>query len=102
MEIIKFISSIEEYNVNVDDLDEEQVKIAVTEVQNLMKDAFDNKDEFRTSFEHLKVTLRPITPILERFQRDSRNRSETYVFCFQNMWLPRYIYIYIYIYQITH
>ena len=66
--------------MNVDHLDEEQVKIAVTVVQNLMKDAFNNKDEFRTSFEHLKVTLRPVTQILERFQRNSRNRSETYVF----------------------
>ena len=26
-----------------------------------MKDAFNNKDEFRTAFEHLKVTLRSVT-----------------------------------------
>ena len=68
--------------MNVDDIDEEQVKNAVTAVQNLMKDAFDNKDEFRTAFEHLKVTLRPVTQILERFERNSRNRSDTYVFCY--------------------
>ena len=47
--------------MNVDDIDEELVKNAVTAVQNLMKDAFNNKDEFRTAFEHLKVTLRPVT-----------------------------------------
>ena len=75
-----FIDWIEENNVNVDDIDEEQVKNAVTAVQNLMKDAFNNKDEFRTAFEHLKVTLRPVTQILERFERNSRNRSNTYVF----------------------
>ena len=51
-----FIDCIEENNVNVDDIDEEQGKNAVTAVQNLMKDAFNNKDEFRTAFEHLKVT----------------------------------------------
>ena len=66
--------------MNVDDIDEGQVKNAVTAVQNLMKDAFNNKDEFRTAFEHLKVTLRPVTQILERFERNSRNRSDTYVF----------------------
>ena len=75
-----FIDSIEENNVNVDDIDEEQVKNAVAAVQNLMKDAFNNKDEFCTAFEHLKVTLRPVTQILERFERNFRNRSETYVF----------------------
>ena len=56
-----FIDWIEENNVNVDDIDEEQVKNAVTAVQNLMKDAFNNKNEFRTVFEHLRVTLRPVT-----------------------------------------
>ena len=45
-----------------------------------MKDAFKNRDEFRTAFEHLKVTLRPVTQILERFERNSRNRSDTYIF----------------------
>ena len=45
-----------------------------------MKDAFNNKDELRTAFEHLKVTLRPVTQILERFERNSRNRSDMYVF----------------------
>ena len=53
--------------MNEDDIDEEQVKNAVTVVQNLMKDAFNNKDEFCTAFEHLKVTLRPVTQILEKF-----------------------------------
>ena len=66
--------------MNVDDIDEEQVKNAVNAVQNLMKDAFTNKDEFRTAFEHLKVTLSPVTQILERSERNSRNRSDTYVF----------------------
>ena len=66
--------------MNVDDIDEEQVKNSVTAVQNLMKDAFNDKDEFRTAFEHLKVTLRPVTQILERFERNFRNRSDTYVF----------------------
>ena len=47
--------------MNVDDIDEEQVKNAVTAVQNLMKDACNNKDEFRTAFEHLRVTLRLVT-----------------------------------------
>ena len=64
----------------MDDIDEGQVKNAVTAVQNLMKDAFNNKDEFRTAFEHLKVTLLPVTQILERFEINSRNRSDTYVF----------------------
>ena len=72
-----FIDWIEENNVNVDDIDKEQVKNAVTAVQNSMKDAFNNKDEFRTAFEHLKVTLHPVTQILERFERNSRNRSDT-------------------------
>ena len=75
-----FIDWIKENNVNVDDIDEEQVKNAVNAVQNLMNDAFNNKDEFPTAFEHLKVTLRPVTQILERFERNSRNRSDTYVF----------------------
>ena len=75
----EFIDWIEDNNVNVDDIDEEQVKNAVTAVQNLMKDAFNNKDEFRTAFEHLKVTLRPVTQILERFERNCRNRSDTCV-----------------------
>ena len=75
-----FIDLIKENNVNVDDIDEEQVKNAVTAVQNLMKNAFNNKDEFRTAFEHLKVTLRPVTQIVQRFERNSRNRSDTYVF----------------------
>ena len=75
-----FIDWIEENNVNVDDIDGEQVKNAVTAVQNLMKDAFNNNDEFLTAFEHLKVTLCPVTQILERFERNSRNRSDTYVF----------------------
>ena len=75
-----FIDWIEENNVNVDDIDEEQVKNAVTAVQNLMKDAFNNKDVFRTAFEHLKATLCPVTQLLERFERNSRNRSDTYVF----------------------
>ena len=66
--------------MNIDNIDEEQVKNAVTAVQNLMKDAFNNKDEFRTAFEHLKVTLRPVTQIFERFERNARNRSHTYVF----------------------
>ena len=72
-----FIDWIEENNMNVDDIDKEQVKNAVTAVQNSMKDAFNNKDEFRTAFEHLKVTLHPVTQILERFERNSRNRSDT-------------------------
>ena len=46
-----FIDWIEENNMNVDHIDEE-VKNAVTAVQNFMKDAFNNKDEFRTAFEH--------------------------------------------------
>ena len=75
-----FIDWIEENNVNVDDIDKEQVKNAVIAVQNLMKDAFNSEDEFRTAFEHLKVTLRPVTQILERFERNCRNRSDTYVF----------------------
>ena len=50
------IDWIEENNVNADDIDEEQVKNALTAVQNLMKDAFNNKDQFRTAFEDLKVT----------------------------------------------
>ena len=66
--------------MNVDNIDEGQVKNAVTTVQNLMKDAFNNKDEFRTAFEHLKVILRPVTQIVEMFERNSRNRSDTYVF----------------------
>ena len=66
--------------MNVDDIDEEQVKNAVTAVQNLVKDAFNKKDEFRTAFEHLKFTLRPVTQILERSERNSRNRSDSYVF----------------------
>ena len=75
-----FIDWIEEKTMNIDNIDEEQVKNSVTAVQNLMKDSFNNKDEFRTAFEHLKVTLRPVTQILERFERNSRNRSDTYVF----------------------
>ena len=75
-----FIDWIEENNVNVDEIDEEQVKNAVNAVQNLMKDTFNNKDEFRTAFERLKVTLRPVTQILERLERNSGNRSDTYVF----------------------
>ena len=75
-----FIDWIEENNVNVDDIDEEQVKNAVNAVQNLMKDTFNNKDEFCTVFEHLKVTLCPVAQILERFERNSGNRSDTYVF----------------------
>ena len=63
-----------------DDIDEEQVKNAVTAVLSLMKYAFDNKDEFRTAFEHLKVTLHPVRQILERFERNSRNRLDTYIF----------------------
>ena len=74
-----FIDWIEENNVTVDDIDEEQVKNAVTAIQNLMKDAFNNKDEFCTAFEHLKVTLRPVTQ-LEWFERNSRNISDTYLF----------------------
>ena len=74
------IDWIEENNVNVDDIDEEEVKNALTAVQNSIKDAFNNKDEFRTAFEHLKVTLRPVTQMLERFERNSINRSDTYVF----------------------
>ena len=75
-----FIDWIEENKVNVVDIDEEQVTNAVNAVQNLMKDAFKNKDELRTVFEHLKVTLHPVTQILERFERNFRNRSDTYVF----------------------
>ena len=45
-----FIDWIEENNINVDNIDEEQVKNAVTAIQNLMKDSFNNKDEFRTAF----------------------------------------------------
>ena len=74
------IDWIEVNNVNVDDIDEQQVTNALTAVQNLMKDAFNNKDEFRTAFEHLKATLRPVTQILERFERNSGNRLDTYVF----------------------
>ena len=77
---LKWKAFIEENNVNVDDIDEEQVKNAVTAVQNLMKDAFNNKDEFRTAFKHLKVTFCPVTQISERFEGNSRNRSNTYVF----------------------
>ena len=50
------IDWIEENNVNVDDIDEEQVKNALTAVQNLMKDAFNNKDDshsFRASKSHI-------------------------------------------------
>ena len=52
-----FIDWIEENNVNVDDIDEEQVKNAVTAVQNYYN--VNKKDAFCTAFEHLKVTLRP-------------------------------------------
>ena len=45
-----------------------------------MKDVFNNKDEFRTAFEHLKVILRPVTQILKRYERNSRNKLDTYVF----------------------
>ena len=84
--------------MNVDNIDEEQVKNAVTAVQNLMKDSFNNKDEFCTAFEHLKVTLHPVTQILERFEKILEiDRIRTYFgiiiwkwySCFQNMWLPR-------------
>ena len=67
----------EENNLNVDNIDEEQVKNAVTAVQNLMKDTFNNKDEFCTAFENLKVTLRPVTQILDRFERNSTLKSDT-------------------------
>ena len=66
--------------MNVDDIDKEQVKNAVNAVQNLMKDAFNKKDEFCTAFKHLKVTLRPVTQISKTSERHSRNRSDTYVF----------------------
>ena len=32
------------------------------------------------ALEHLKITLRPVTQILETFERHSRNRSDTYLF----------------------
>ena len=69
-----FIDWIEKNNVSADDIDEEQIKNAVTAVQNLMKDAFNSKDEFHAAFEHIKVTFRPVTQILERLERNSRNR----------------------------